>query len=97
MTVSVEVVPVQTRVFENVPIVVFNVPAGQLMVARPDTLSVILTGPPAAIGSLSVTALVATVDYAGADAEGWTAVTVDCPSIFRVKSASVDSVYIVTQ
>lgn len=94
VTLLVEVVPVRTRVFEGVPVVLYNLPANVPASSSPAQITVILTGPPAAIDSLDRSALVASADFASMNSSGRVAVKVDYPAIFRVKSVSVDSVTI---
>jgi len=94
VTLSVEVVPVRTRVFKAVPVVLYNLPSDSRATSQPSQLDVVLTGPPEAIDSLDGSTLIASADYASVDSSGRVAVRVDCPSTFRVKSVSVDSVTI---
>lgn len=94
VTLSIKVVPVRTRVFEGVPVILYNLPPDNQASSRPGRITVILTGPPDAIDSLDASALVASADFALMDTSGRAAVKVDCPAIFRVKSVSVDSVTI---
>lgn len=94
VSLSIEVVPVRTRVFEMVPVVLYNLPADVPATSQPGFISVILTGPPDAVDSLEISALIASADYAALDSSGRAAVKVDCPATFRVKSVSVDSVTI---
>lgn len=94
VTLSVEVVPVRTRVFKEIPIVLYNLPPNIPASSQPRRITVVLTGPPDAIDSLDSSVLVASADFASMDSSGRTAVKVDCPAVFRVKSVSVDSVTI---
>ncbi|MEA3296311.1 MAG: YbbR-like domain-containing protein [candidate division Zixibacteria bacterium] len=95
VTLSVEVVPVRTRVFDNIPIVLYNVPPASTVSTSPNELTVILTGPPDDIDSLNATVLAASADYTRVDSQGRVAVNIYCPAKFRVKNSSVDSVTIV--
>ncbi len=95
VTLSVEVVPVRTRVFEDVPILLFNVPPDSEVTVNPAWITVILTGPPVVIDSLRLDAVVASADYMQAVGSGKVPVKIDCPSSLRVKSISVDSVAVV--
>lgn len=94
ITLAVEVVPVRTRLFEGIPVVLFNLPRDNPATSRPGLISVVLTGPPDAIDSLEISALIASADFALMDSSGRAALKVDCPATFRVKSVSVDSVTI---
>ncbi len=93
VTVTVRVVPVKTRVFEDVPVVIYNSPPGQNIVAQPSSVRIELTGPPEDIDLLNKNALIASVDYTKIDTtSGRTLLKIDCPSKFRVRRASTDSV-----
>lgn len=95
VTLRVQVVPVRTRVFDSIPIVLFNVPVDQPMVSRPPSVAVALTGPPDEIDSLDPSAVMASADYVKRDSLGRAALKVGCPAAFKVKSVSADSVSIV--
>lgn len=97
VSVTVRVVPVKTRVFEDVPVVIYNSPPGQNVAARPSSIRIELTGPPADIDLLNKNALIASADYTRIDTTGRAALKIDCPSKFRVRRASVDSVTLATQ
>jgi YbbR domain-containing protein len=90
--ITLQVVPVKTRVFDDVPIVVYNSPPGQDVVVQPASIRVELTGPPSEIDLLNKNALIASADYNKIDESGHTPLKIDCPSKFRVKKSSVDSV-----
>ncbi len=92
VVVDVEVVPVKTRVFENVPIVVYNVPQGSQATIHPRVINIELTGPPAEIDLLNRNALVASVDYRHLDSAGSAPIKIDAPGSFRVKRASSEEV-----
>ncbi len=94
VTLKVRVVPVRTRVFNNVPVVLYNAPGDLRTAIRPRLVTVILTGPPEEIDKLEASALVVSADYTKLDSFGRAALKVDCPTTFRVKSVSVDSVAI---
>jgi YbbR domain-containing protein len=94
VTLSLEVVPIRTKLFERVPIVLYNLPIDSLAISQPNQINVILTGPPDMIDSLEISSLIASADFAARDSSGRVAVKVDCPANFRVKSVSVDSVTI---
>jgi YbbR domain-containing protein len=89
---TVRVVPVKTRVFNDVPIVVYNSPPNQTILAQPASVRIELTGPPDEIDLLNINALIASADFSETNASGRTALKIDCPTKFRVKYSSVDSV-----
>ena len=89
--ISLEIVPVKTRVFDGIPVVVYNSPPGREVLINPATIRVELTGPPAEIDLLNRNALIASVDYRQLDSNFTAAIKIDCPSHFRVKETSADS------
>jgi hypothetical protein len=91
---KVQVVPIRTRVFDSIPVVLYNVPVDQPMVARPQHVTVVLTGPPDDIDSLDPSAVVASADYVQKNNANRAALKVGCPATFKVKSVSADSVAI---
>ncbi len=97
VTLTVRVVPVKTRVFEGIPIVLYNAPTDKKVSHQPSSLRVELTGPPAEIDLLNKNALIASADFARADETGRAPIKVDCPLKFRVKNSSADSVTISVQ
>jgi YbbR domain-containing protein len=90
--VNIEVVPVKTRVFQNIPIVVYNIPAGEQVSIQPQVINVELNGPPEDIDLLNRNAIVASVDYRNMDTTGRAPVKVDVPSSFRVKRQTSETV-----
>ena len=92
VAVDIEVVPVRTRVFERIPIAVFNVPAGRSAVTNPSQVTVTITGPPDDVDRVTAAAIVVAADLAQAGADGRAALWADCPSSLTIKSLSVDSV-----
>jgi len=95
--VTVEIVPVKTRVYEDLPVVVFNAPPEQTLTTDPPTVRVELTGPPQDIDLLNRNTLTVSVDYKQISKNGSAALKIDCPSGFRVKRSSVDSVMIIAK
>lgn len=95
--ITINVVPVRTRVFEDLPIVILNLPPTEKAVTEPATVRVELSGPPAAIGSLSRSALTVSVDYRTLDSARVGAIRVDRPAHFKIKRTSLDSVRVVTE
>jgi YbbR domain-containing protein len=90
VTVTIEIVAVRTRVFENVPIVVRNAPPGKMVMTQPPTVRVEITGPPQAIDRLPPDAVVASVDFNRVDSNGNTPIEITCPPQFKVKKSSAD-------
>ncbi|MDD3731491.1 MAG: CdaR family protein [candidate division Zixibacteria bacterium] len=95
ITLSIKVIPVKTRVYDNLPVVVFNAPVDKTYSLFPPTVTVELTGPPSDIDLLNRKALTVSIDYKQIDREGLAPVKIDCPSNFRVKKSSADSVKII--
>ncbi len=90
--VNVDVVPVKTRVFNDIPVVVYNAPPETAIYPEPATIRIELTGPPAEIDLLNRNALIASADYKQTNEEGRAVLKIDCPSRFKVKKVSADSV-----
>ena len=97
VSVTIEVVAVKTRVFENIPVIIYNSPSGKKVSSTPPVVSVELTGPPADIDLLNRNAIIASVDYDHLTPEKRTALKIDCPSKFTVQKSSADSVTISVQ
>ncbi len=95
--VTINVVPVKTRVFEEVPVVIYNAPVGESVRAVPPSINLELTGPPKDIDLLNRNALVVSADYRERDGNNNAPIKIDCPSHYRVKEASVDSVKLVAE
>lgn len=95
--VAIRVVPVKTRVFENVPVVVYNSPVGQPVNVVPPSIRVEVTGPPAEIDLLNKNTLIVSADFNEADESGRAPVKINCPSKFKIRDASTDSVTISVQ
>jgi hypothetical protein len=94
VTLRINVVPVKTRIYDNLPVAVYNAPPEHSVRTNPTSVRVELTGPPEDIELVNRNALTAAVDYRKMTREGMAAVSVDCPTSFKVKSVSVDSVRI---
>lgn len=94
VTVTIRVVPVKTRTYENLPVVVFNSPPGSTMTTEPSFVTLDLAGSPEDIDLLNRNALTASVDYRQMSARNRARIKVDCPSGFHVARLSVDSVFI---
>lgn len=94
VTLRIDVVPVKTRIYDNLPVAVYNAPPDYTIRTNPPSVRVELTGPPEDIELVNRNALTAAVDYRKMTRDGMAAVSVDCPASFRVKAVSVDSVRI---
>lgn len=97
VTVSLEVIPVKTRVFEQIPVVIYNVPPGLAVTAEPANITIELTGPPETIETLQKTAITASADFRQADEYGETPLNVDYPLNFNLKKASHSAVKLISQ
>jgi YbbR domain-containing protein len=95
VAVTVPVFPAKTRIFEDVPIMIFNAPVDKLPRIAPDRVRLEVTGPPADIDQLGENSLTVSVDYRDRDSSGRARLKFDCPPEFRLRSISVDSVLIV--
>ena len=95
MSLRLEVVPVKTKILEGIPVVAYNIATGLNVRIEPATLSLELTGPPDEIGRLQSNAIIAAVDYLNTDSTGMAAITIECPSNFKVKRSSADSAQII--
>ncbi|UCC44148.1 MAG: YbbR-like domain-containing protein [Candidatus Zixiibacteriota bacterium] len=96
VSVEIEVVPVKTRVYEDIPVVIFNAPVDEPLTTEPAAVTIELTGPPEDIDLLNRTALTVSADYRERTASGYVPLKIDCPSNFRVKKTSADSARILT-
>ncbi|MBD3403076.1 hypothetical protein GF420_09275 [candidate division GN15 bacterium] len=94
--VELRVMPVKTRVFESVPVRVFNSPPDSTVRTVPPTVRIELTGPPTEVDALDGSALTVSADYRQRAESGRAAVKVDSPPAFRIRNVSTDSVRIVT-
>lgn len=97
ISVSIRVVPVKTRVFEDVPVVVYNTPPNKTVVSTPASIRVEVTGPPQEIDLLNKNALIASADFAKKDSTDKAVLKIECPTKFRVKKSSVDTVTLAVQ
>ena len=92
VTVSIEIVPVRTRLFEKIPIIVYNSPLGKRLRPNPSTVDIEMTGPPDKINLLNRNALVASVDFGKLDSADSAAIKIEFPNHFKVKRASAQFV-----
>jgi YbbR domain-containing protein len=96
VTIAVTIVPVRTRIYDHLPIVVYNAPPGHVVSTNPSTVRVELSGPPGEIDLLNRNAITVSVDVRQRDAvTGLAPVKIDCPANFRVKKTSSDSVRLI--
>jgi hypothetical protein len=93
--VTIPVVPVKTRVYEHMPVAVFNAPLQGAAVTVPAEVRAEITGPPEDIDLLNRNAVTLSVDYRYRSGSGRAAVKVDLPPGFTLKRLSDDSVQIV--
>ena len=97
VALSVTVVPIRTRIYEHLPIVVFNAPPGRTVTASPAMIRIELGGPPEEIDLLNRNALTVSADFNLRNAQtGMAPLKVDCPINFRVKKTSADSVRLIS-
>ncbi len=92
--VVVEVVPVKTISFNNIPIVVFNAPTDRQVYTDPAWISVELTGSPTEIDKLDRFSIIVSADYRQLAADGRVPLKIECPSKFNIKNASHNRVRI---
>jgi YbbR domain-containing protein len=92
VTVGIEVVPVKTRLFQQIPVIVFNAPAGKTIKPQPSTIDIEMTGPPDKINLLNRNALSALVDYETVDSAALAPIRIDCPTYFKIKKSSAQYV-----
>lgn len=95
--VTLEVVPVKTRVFDGIPVRLINAPNDTLVVTLPMRIRVELSGPPGDIDELSPTVLTASADYREMRRNGWAPLQIDCPPAFSIKATTADSVKVIYQ
>lgn len=97
VSAAVEVVPVRTRVIDNVPIVTFNAPVDSTAASDPATAQITITGPPAEVEELPPGAFVLSVDYRDMTPRGFAPVHYDVPVGIKVKRIEPDSVRIIVR
>ena len=90
--INIEIVPVKTRLFEKIPIIVYNSPSGKRVRPLPSTIDIEMTGPPDEINLLNRNALIASVDFDKLSAKDSAPIKIDCPNHFKVKRASAQFV-----
>ncbi len=89
VTVTLEVVPVKTRVFEDIRIAVYNVPPRHKFTTNPSSVTVELTGSPTDIDQLDRSSLTVSADYRQANEFGMAQIKIDFPSDFTIRKQSV--------
>lgn len=95
VSLSIEVVPVKTRVFEDIPIVIYNSPPGRKLSLEPSTVRVEVTGSPAGVDRLAPGALIASIQFQQLDGATMASIKVDVPSGFSVKRHTPDSTRVI--
>jgi hypothetical protein len=95
VAVTISVSPVKTRVYEDIPVLIFNAPPGTLPRTEPARVTAEVTGPPDDVDQLDINSLSLSVDYRERDSVGYAAVKFDCPPGFALRSLSSDSVLII--
>ncbi len=97
VSLFIEVVPVKTRVFNQIPIVLYNPPSDSIVEMVPQFVRIELTGPPTEIDLLNKNTLIASVDYAQKTNSGKAVLVIDCPVKFKIRKATPDSVLLLTR
>ncbi len=97
VTVTLEVVPVKTRVFDNVQVAVYNVPLRHTFITEPASVSIELTGSPEEIDMLDRNALTVSADYRQANEYGIAPVKIDFPSNFTIRNQTSSTVRIIIE
>ena len=87
----IEVVPIKSRVIDDIPIVLFNSPTDLNLVLKPAKVDITVSGPPDVVDSLDPTALVASSDFTAVTSRRRVAVKVDGPTAVLIIDQSVDS------
>ncbi len=97
VSLMIEIVPVKTRIFSQIPIMLYNRPHDAVVELIPEFVKVELTGPPTEIDLLNKNRLTASVDYNNRSSSQKSFLTVDCPVKFKIKNATPDSVLLLTR
>ncbi len=97
VSLFVEVVPVKTRVFNKIPIVLYNPPPDSVVELVPKYVQIELTGPPTEIDLLNENTITASADYNEKYSDGKAFLTIDCPVKFKIRKANPDSVLLITK
>jgi len=97
VTVSLQVIPVKTRVFENIPVVIYNRPPNMTLTTNPTTVTVELTGPPDDIDQLDRGLITASVDFRQTNEFGEAPLSVDHPTMFNLRNASTATVKLIVE
>jgi hypothetical protein len=95
--VKMNIVPVSSKVFESIPVIVYNAPSNHSITPNPQSVRIELTGPPDEINLLNRNSITASVDFRQRDSlTGMAPIKVDCPANIRVKKISNDAIRIVS-
>jgi hypothetical protein len=92
---KIPIIPVKTRTYDNLPIVIYNAPVGMRVATSPAHTQVEVSGPPGEIELLNRNSLTASVDYRAKSVNGYSPLKVDCPTNFHVKHCADDSARII--
>ncbi len=88
VTIDISVVPVKTKMFESIPIVVYNTPSGKTYIVEPALIKLELTGSPSEIDQISPDIITVSIDYLQIDSNYFAPIKVVCPPRFVVKNQS---------
>jgi YbbR domain-containing protein len=94
VAVTIAVLPVKTRVFDKVPVVVLNTPPGVTLSTDPAFVRVELTGPPEDVDRLEPNAISVSVDFR-AQVDGAAPIQVDFPPGYQLRYVSHDTARII--
>ncbi len=97
VTVIVEVVPVKTKVFQKLQIMIVNIPPNFSVTTEPSNVTLELVGPPGEIDLLNKNSVAISIDYNNISELNYARVKVDFPSKFKIKTISPDSVLVVSE
>jgi len=92
VSLFIEVVQVKTRIFRQIPIVLYNPPLDSTVSLIPKFVEIEISGSPTEIDLLNKNKLTASVDYNDKTESGSAKLTIDCPVKFKIKKTTPDSV-----
>ncbi|MEA1981281.1 MAG: CdaR family protein [candidate division Zixibacteria bacterium] len=88
VTIDISVVPVKTKLFESIPVVIYNSPSDKTFNVEPSSIKLELTGSPGEIDRISSDIITASIDYLQIDSNHFAPIKVVCPPRFIVKNQS---------
>jgi len=97
VTVTLKVVPVKTRVFTQIPVLIYNTPPDLIVTPEPSRIAIELTGPPEYIDLLDPSAITASADFRQTDEYGEAPLNIDYPLNFSLKNSSCATVKLISQ